>query len=385
MKMLINLPVVSREGVAIPWLLKFQKFEEKGFEIYLNGGEFIKKIHLVGTDVYHFNDNFPEISRMRKIKWTKSRFILHSLWRNMVSLPKVLKAANNFDIIYTTSAVLDMALIPFGLKLCRKKIIWVTVFDNVVPMTDPGNKIARFSAWIFFQIAVIFLKQADVIFVSHPELTEYLLRRGFEKEKMIVTGLGLEKEMIAKAQFNPEYESDAIFVGRINETKGIYDMLKVLGQVIKKYPHFRLSIMGDGDETTKKEFKKEIARRGLRDNIRFFGFVTGQKKFDILRSSKCFWFLSVSKSESFGLSMLEAAATGLPAFCYDLPQYARIYQNNEVDISPKGDWKTVAQKVLRLFDGGNFQNERGKMLLEKYDWEKIWNREHEKLITLVKL
>lgn len=375
MKMLVNLPVVSREGVAFPWLLKLQKFQEFGWEIYLNGGKFIKKIDLKDEDVYTFNERFLDIQKMKKMKWTKIRFIFFCLWRNAVSFPRAMKAAEKFDIIYTTSSVLDMVIIPYFLKISGKKIKWATVFDNIVPLTDPGNMIKRFLAWSFFQISVIFLKRADIIFVSHPELISYLLPRGFEREKLIVTGLGLEKELIEKAEWDERYESDALFIGRLNETKGIYDMLEVLNIVKKKYPGFLLNIMGDGDEATKAAFRKKIDEMDLAQNVRFLGYVIGQKKFDIIKSSRCFLFLSVS--ESFGLSLLEAVSCGLPAFAYELLPYRRIYKNQEVIISKKGDYKRVADNVIRLFEKGDFSNSSGKSLADKYDWERIWNIEHQ--------
>jgi hypothetical protein len=31
----------------------------------------------------------------------------------------------------------------------------------------------------------------------------------------------------------------------------------------------------------------------------------------------------------------------------------------------------VAQKVIKLFENGNFSNERGKLLVDKYSWERV--------------
>ena len=67
----------------------------------------------------------------------------------------------------------------------------------------------------------------------------------------------------------------------------------------------------------------------------------GLEKFNILKSSKCFLFLS--ESESFGQSLLEAISCGIPAIAYDLQAYKEIYRNNEVFIVKKNDVKVFLE------------------------------------------
>jgi glycosyltransferase involved in cell wall biosynthesis len=188
--------------------------------------------------------------------------------------------------------------------------------------------------------------------------------------------------LIQKAKADKRYEFDAIFMGRINETKGIYDMLKALNLVRKNYPDFQLAIMGDGDLKTKREFQGKIKELDLEKNIKFLGFRSGLEKFNILKSAKCFWFLSVSESESFGVALLEAVCCGLPAFTYDLPPFLQIYTKGEIDISPKGNYRLIAEKVIQLFESRNFTNKKGRELLGKYSWKKIAEIEYDAMGNL---
>jgi glycosyltransferase involved in cell wall biosynthesis len=226
------------------------------------------------------------------------------------------------------------------------------------------------------------IKKADLVFASTPEVKEFLLSVGFQPEKVVLTGCGIESELIEKAKLDEKYRIDTLFTGRINDTKGIYDMLKALKIIMGKYPKFQLAIMGEGDAQTKANFKKEIKKLDLENNIQFLGYKDGMEKYNIIKSARCFWFLSVSKSENFGVALLEAVCSGVPAFAYDLPQFSWLYPNGEVDISPKGNYKMVAEKVIKLFDNGNFTNEKGKLLLGKYSWEKIAEIEFEKINSL---
>jgi len=385
MKILVNLSTLQHEEILPPWLRIFRVFQSRGNDIFINTGPFVKKLGVI-ENIYGFRW-LSEIEKkiLSKDKTTtKTGFLFHSMKRNYFLLKnrKNILGDKDFGIIYTPSAVLDFVIFPFFLKKTGKKIIWATTLANIVPATDPGNKFIRALAWIFFRISLFMIRKADIVFASTPEIQKYLLSAGFDNKKVILTGFGIESAFIEKAQPDEKFQSDALFVGRINETKGIYDMLKVLKIISKKYPNFQLAIMGDGDEITKRNFKKEIKKEELKNNIRFLGYRNGMNKYNIVKSAKSFWFLSVSKSESFGVALLEAVCSGIPAFAYDLPQFSWLYPNGEVDISPKGNYKLVAEKVLKLFESGNFTNEKGKLLLGKYSWEKIAEIEYSAIKNL---
>jgi len=370
-KILINTVTVSENGVSIPWLLKFKEFQRLGYEISFNFGSFIKSVKRPIQNVYFFNKRIKGLKEISAGRFSKVGFIFYALKRNFVALRNIKDVCGKYEIVYSPSSVLDLVIYPFILKKMDKKIVWVTVLDNLVPITDPGNKIIRFLAWLFFQISILLVKSADHVFVISEDLKNYLIKRGFGKEKITVTGNGIEAQLIKKAKINPKYSFDALFIGRINETKGIYDMLKVLSLVVKKYPDFQLAIMGNGDVVTEAKFKKKIEAMGLKRNVKFLGFIVGQKKYDIIKSSKTFWFLSKSKSESFGVALLEVVCLGKKAFAYNLPPYRNIYKNNEVFVFEKNDFQAVAKAVLETFKNRNFKNPKGIKLLDKYSWEKI--------------
>jgi glycosyltransferase involved in cell wall biosynthesis len=384
-KILVNLATLQYEEILPPWLRIFKVFQAHGCDVYVNTGYFVKKLEPIeDTNKFSWLTERENKIILKDKTATKMGFLCHSLKRNYVALKnsrKILKACS-FDIIYTSSSVLDLVVYPYYLKIMGKKIRWATTLANIVPLTDPGNKLTRFLAWLFFKISICMIRKADIVFTSTPEIMDYLVKRRFDKNKLVLTGFGIEVDLIEKASPDKKYQIDALFTGRINETKGIFDMLKVLKIIIKKISKFQLAIMGEGDEKTKESFEKEIKKLSLEKNIQFLGYKNGMEKYNIIKSAKCFWFLSVSESESFGVALLEAVSSGIPAFSYDLPQFAWLYPNGEVDISPKGDYQTVAKKVIELFEKGNFSNEKGRLLLNKYSWEKIAEIEYSAIKNL---
>lgn len=384
-RILVNLITLQDEKINFAWLKILKKFQSLGNTILINTGIFAKEISKIGdTYEYKWLDIEEKRMLMKNPARTKWDFSSLSLKRNYLAIKSSNKISgyNNFNIIYTPSSVLDLVIYPFYLKITRKKIKWATTLANVVPFADDGNKLVRLLAWIFFQTSLQMIKKADVVFASTTEVREYLIKKGFDKNKVVETNFAVENEMIKEAEPVAGLKIDALFCGRINETKGIYDMLEVLNIIKKKYLNFQLAIMGGGDETTKKQFKQKIKQMNLENNVQFLGFKTGMEKYNIIKSAKCFWFLSKSRSESFGIALLEAVCSGIPAFAYDLPQFSRLYPNGEVNISPMGDYNLVAEKVKKLFEEGNFSNEKGKLLLGKYSWEKIAEMEYNEIKKL---
>lgn len=289
--------------------------------------------------------------------------------RNIIALFYVNKVKDKFDVVYSISAVLDLLLFPFILKCFDKKFRWCVVFDNTVLFNGEGNRLIRLLAWGFFKISLILLKKTDSIFAVSEDLKQYLLKRNFNHRNVFVTGNAVEVDLIKRAQKNVSYNIDALFIGRVNETKGIYDLIKVLQIVREKYPNFQLAIMGRGDESAEKKFKNEIIKKNLDENVQFLGYKYGLEKFSIIKSSKLFLFLS--PSESYGVALLEAVCCGLKAFAYDLPAYKEIYKNNEILTFKKGDFRSVASAIIKTFDKKDFGNPRSKLFLNRYSWDRI--------------
>lgn len=372
-KILFNLNSFQTSGNIVPLLNKVKFWQGAGFEVTLFCSKALKDkiddLDLIGKYI------FLELVGTRETQTTIS-FIFESLWRNIRSLRFVGRMRGQYSVVYSISSVLDLIIMPYLLKIRDKEIRWLTVFDNTVPFTGTGNKVVRFSNWLFFTLSTLLIRKADKVFAISLDLEKYLQRKKFRGDQIVLTGNGVEVDLIKKAQKQDKYKIDALFVGRINEAKGIYEMLKVLSAVKEQYPNFQLAIMGNGDRVSIEKFKAAISDQKLNKNIQFLGYKKGQEKYDIIKSSKCFWFLS--ETEGFPVSLMEAVSSGLKCFVYDLPAY-RYYQNNELMIFDQKDHRAVAQAVIDLFNNRDFNNENGLALLPNFSWERIARIEFESI------
>lgn len=383
-KFLINIINLDANGIQIPWLVKFKKLESHGMRLFVNSGVFLKEISLKSKDVYSFNQSitkiFDNISTKKLSKFGYINYVLKKNIKSYKSLRKLQK--QNFKVVYSPSSVLDLIIVPYLLKRRCPSLIWVSVFDNTVPLKGPGSKIVRFLAWFFYGISLKMLRRADRIFTVTPELQKNLISRGFSQEKIILTGNAVETDLILKAQSDKKIKIDALFMGRINEKKGIYDLLEVLKIVVKKIPDFQLGILGEGDKPTEEAFKLKINKMELTENIILFGYKNGIEKYALIKSAKVFWFMS--HDESFGVALLEAVCCGKPALVYRLSPYAEIYQQNEIKQFDFGAYRAIAKETWRIFKTKNFQNKAGEKLLKKYNWDKIITTEVKSFRYLIK-
>ena len=378
-KILIN--AITLDGISlgganlVPLLSKIKVWQDLDCRItLLTSLPVKKKIDSLGIiDVYEF----LEIKNSRFVA-NRLSFMMESLIRNLRSLSLLNNLKKKFDIVYSISSVLDLVFLPYCLAKVDRQVRFYTVFDNFVPFAGAGNFFIRFLAWSFYQCSNLFIKTAHGIFTVTDDLKNYLVQKGFDEDLIQVTGNGVQKDMIEQSQKDDQYRIDALFVGRICRAKGIFDALRVLDIVKQKYPDFQFAVMGNGDSSEEKQFRQKIEEMNLQGNVQFLGYRIGLEKFNIMKSSRCFWFFS--ESESFGQSLLEAVICGLPAFVYDLKPYRALYRNNEVYVFKQNDVESVAHKVIEVFEGQTFVNEAGKHLIKRYTWKEIAEQEYKMFV-----
>lgn len=99
-----------------------------------------------------------------------------------------------------------------------------------------------------------------------------------------------------------------LYIGSINENKGCFDVIKCIGSHKEELRGKIVYHLAGNDETGK--FSAVIRQYGLESSVILHGWVDNEKKIDLLQNADC--YIQPSYFESFGLSILEAMAHGLP-------------------------------------------------------------------------
>ncbi len=115
----------------------------------------------------------------------------------------------------------------------------------------------------------------------------------------------------------PDFRADKsiLFLSRIDAKKGLDLLLPAFKQVQSKHTGVKLIIAGDGEPALIDELKNLAKELAIEDSILWTGFLFG--RFRLKAMAKATVFCLPSRSENFGMALLEAMAAGLPCVATD--------------------------------------------------------------------
>lgn len=176
-----------------------------------------------------------------------------------------------------------------------------------------------------------------------------------------------------------------IFLGRASKDKGIEDVISAYNKIFAIYKNVKLWIVGreerDGYilETIKKKNLSEDAKK----NIKFYGYVPQNKKFQLLKKS---WILvHPSKKEGWGLNVIEAASQGTPTVGYNVEGLKDSIKNNVTGILVNPNTNDLVKGINRLIVNKFTYKKLSESSIKwskKFTWEKS-GKESWRVINLV--
>lgn len=196
-----------------------------------------------------------------------------------------------------------------------------------------------------------------------------LIKEGHSSSNIIVLPMGLTTPSKIR-HFPKEKKPTFIYVARLNKQKGIFDTIKAFALIKKDVSSAKLWIVGSSNEAILQKVKKEIAASDLTSSVIFFGFVTQEKKFELL--SRAHLLISASVQEGWGLTVPEAGLTKTPSVVYNTQGFRDIIENRKdgmlVDPNPTSLAKAVVEVLQENKLYKNLQLAAEKKA-KHYSWE----------------
>lgn len=219
---------------------------------------------------------------------------------------------------------------------------------------------------------------ADKIIVLSEEWGEYIEKLVEDKKKITI----IYNSIIIPNDFDKDVDTQSfLFLGRIEESKGIYDLLDVFKKVINKFPEVHLYIGGNGE---KNKLEKIIKEDKLEKNVSYIGWIEGKEKEEYLK--KCSIYCLPSYNEGMPMSVLEAMAYKNIVITTDVGGIPKVITNNLNGFLIKpGDKEKLLQTIKKILSDTQLRkrisvNAR-KTVIEKFDI----NNNINKLIDLYKI
>jgi len=143
-------------------------------------------------------------------------------------------------------------------------------------------------------------------------------------------------------------------VGRLHAHKNHVTLLRALDRVRRVVPEVCLLVAGDGRmEGALRELARET---GLEHNVEFMGQVLCPWEV----YAKAWVAASLSRAESFGISVLEACAAGLPVLVSEHPAHREVTggERNAILVDPD-DVEAAAEALTRLLTDADLRHRLG--------------------------
>jgi len=213
-----------------------------------------------------------------------------------------------------------------------------------------------------------------------------LRRMGLYNKKLVVIHNGIDFDRfnvsIGKSGIRKDFglnSSDFIITtaGRLSGEKNQRLILDAARPVLEKIPEARFIIAGDGP--LRNELQEYAGKLKIADKVVFLGERSDIPR--ILKMSDC--FALSSNYESFGLTILEAMASGIPVIATDVGGVKEIVRDGETGVLiQKEDAGLLAQAVIKIKNdpgcSGKIVTRAKEMVKNRYRIEKMV-QDHEDL------
>lgn len=280
----------------------------------------------------------------------------------------------NFDILHFH----NLGLGPLSYQLLRhaKSINILTIHA-----ADDGSVIAKIPILKRFVHGVYEKKFHGVIGVSPAAIETIQNFGGFRNGplELIPNGIDLlrfREKHVGRAKLR----TTLLFVGRFEKRKGLLYLLRSLKILTAKHGRkLRLVIVGEGEQ--RKSAQDYITKHDLQAHVAFAGSVSNEILLALYQSADIFCAPSL-RGESFGITLLEAMACGIPVAGFANKGYRYVMQGHEQAcganlLASAGNSPALAEKIALLIHNNDVYERAKSWGLERvkqFAWPKIADR-----------
>jgi len=185
-----------------------------------------------------------------------------------------------------------------------------------------------------------------------------------DETRIVPNGIDVD-EITAISPVSEGY--DVLYAGRLISEKNVHVAIEAFARAARNDTDIRFGIIGDGPERTRLE---QLADKMMcRDRIDFLGFLSEYD--DVLAHMHAAdVFCSPSEREGFGITYLEALATGCTVVAADHPRSAAAEVIGDAGLAVQPTVDSVSQALSRTLSGGAVPA-NPEARAARFDWDNI--------------
>lgn len=173
------------------------------------------------------------------------------------------------------------------------------------------------------------------------------------------------------AKHNLQEKKIALFVGNLIPFKGLHLIIEALDRI--RNPDFVLLVVGGGYHSA--YYHELVRKKHLEDRVVFAGPQSPEGALPDYYNLADFFVLPSTHSESFGLVILEAMASGKPVVVSALPGPSSLVQDGETGFIVRiGDVADLEKKMRRLYESDLLCDSLGQTARKSVELYYQWSR-----------
>lgn len=216
----------------------------------------------------------------------------------------------------------------------------------------------------------LFYRKVHFITVS-PSTKKDLVKFGISPDKIKIIFDGIDCQVLKELP-QKEKKPTICFVGHLSKDKGTEDAIVALSKIKERLPQAQFWVIGRGEKKLVKRLKNRVEELGLTEGVKFWGFVSGEKKLELMKKSHL--LVNPSQREGWGLVVIEANAMGTPVVGYNVPGLRDSIKDRETGILTKeNNSDYLAREAVELLEDKKLYQVLQKNALlwsKKFTWEK---------------
>tara|TARA_R110001583_G_scaffold135311_2_gene287108 strand:+ start:1620 stop:2702 length:1083 start_codon:yes stop_codon:yes gene_type:complete len=157
-------------------------------------------------------------------------------------------------------------------------------------------------------------------------------------------------------------QKNILFLGRLNQNKGIEDLINSFAKIATAHPEIQLQLAGDGDIT---RYKTQAIKLGIASRVDFLGWISGLSKSQCLANATIYCLPSYN--EAFPMGILEAMSANVAVVASTtggIPD--AITHNKEGLLIEAGNVDALAKALNILLENDDLRQEYVKAAKKKY-------------------
>jgi phosphatidylinositol alpha-mannosyltransferase len=199
--------------------------------------------------------------------------------------------------------------VPYSPLLAQKVINRADVKTAIVGTfhVAPISRLSFFGGHILKIMYGRSIKKFDHIISVSTAAADYAKNAFGLHTAILPNVIETKKFKFAKKHKLSDQHKNILFFGRLVKRKGAAELIEAFNIVAKNTPNVGLIVGGAGPE--QKSLKVKVKNYGLKDRVKFLGFIKERDKASLMASADIVCFPSLG-GESFGIVLLEAMAAG---------------------------------------------------------------------------